>query len=159
MEVKEFLAGKHPLFRKLITGYLIQIELINKYPNVFKNVEVYRNNLSKEFAENLDTLMEYTRAWNAGSSLTYNAELTKPLLSLAEELNLYDLEIMVTVDKVKKIINEFDYLGLFNLGYFNSPQFIRTIQEIAVQRKLKMDWVHYKKKEQNGIKRYYKRTQ
>ena len=147
MEVKEFLAGKHPLFRKLITGYLIQIELINKYPNVFKNVEVYRNNLSKEFAENLDTLMEYTRAWNAGSSLTYNAELTKPLLSLAEELNLYDLEIMVTVDKVKKIINEFDYLGLFNLGYFNSSQFIRAIQEIAVQRKLKMDWVHYKKKE------------
>lgn len=147
MEVNEFLKGKHPLFRKLITGYVIQTELINKYPNVFKNVDVYRNHLSKEFAENLDSLMEYSRAWNAGSSLTYNADLTKPLLDLAQELNLYDLEIMVTVNAVKKLINEFDYLGLFNPGYFNTLSFIRTIQEVAIQRKLKMDWPHYKKKE------------
>lgn len=153
MEIEEFFKGKHDTFRKLITAYMINAELISQKQQIFKDEQLIRDYVSRDFAKDLTLLKEYTTRYDYGKmygSYAPTSGFMQDLVKLAHDSKLYDLEIWHTFQNVKKEIDKFDFVSFFSPivqpGY--SPVAkqigIEALQDICKQRKVRMNWENYK---------------
>ncbi len=147
MEVDDFFKGKHDVFRKMITSYLISC-FKNEYTNIFSNATIITQYLSKSFGADLKELDEYSQKynWYPGISSTVMASL----LEIAKEGKLYDLSIWDKFNNVKKEIDKFDFVYFLAswLGLYTDPikkeKALEAMMDIAKQRKIRMNWENYK---------------
>lgn len=152
MEVSEFLAGKHDLFRNMMTSYLIDTQLVKANPVVFNNIPLIEENISKVFAKDLQELVNYTKKFNTGSFALTNDGFIKGLVELTHELKLYDLSIWEKSQKVAADIGKFEFLEFF-APWLNGSQYadnekkvraINAMRDVARSRKIRMHWEYYK---------------
>lgn len=160
MSVEEFKKGKHPIFRKLMTGTLITKDLLAKYPSTFRNSEIIRDHICKSFGEDLKMLADYTRENKLDNEFNYYSKIKGPftdeLLSIAETTNLYDLNIQHVVNNVKKEIEKFDFVDYFADDMTGKPggrayeKAKIALVDLARQRKIRQNWENYKLMEDVG---------
>jgi hypothetical protein len=151
MRIQDFYAGKHKQFRKMITAYIIRKELVDKYEETFKSREIIRDYVSVGFAGDLGFLQSYADQYDISSSIYRDAqEIMTPLLELAKEGKLYDLEVWDIVQRVQKEIEKFDFVNFLKSeiqSYRNNEakkgRVLLALQDIARHRKIRMHWEYY----------------
>lgn len=148
MDVKDFLEGKHKELRKIMTAHFIRTELLTPYRKMFSYRKIIKEFLCSGFAEDMKTLEKYADAYYYQRIDCMHDNNVKALEKLARELKLYDLTMWTVFQRVKKEADKFDFLE-----YFTDPllsgnpekekKATRALQDLARQRKIKMNWEYY----------------
>lgn len=151
MSVEDFLKGKHRVFRQFITGHLVHTQLVSPNSKVFNNIDIIKEHISSEFAKDLQMLFDYAKKYNSGGN--YDPEFMESALKVAHDCKLYDYEVWEKFQNVKERIVKYDFVEFFSSSIkipYNSELRDRAIvamKDVAKQRKLRMDWIHYNKEE------------
>lgn len=150
MEIDEFFAGKHKLFGKMMTGWMIYNNLNISSSPVFKNKEVIRKYISSSFSEDLDKLEAYHRKFSCSLLAESKTFINSPV-DMCMEGKLYDLEVWDTYKRVEKTIENFDFVEILAPHAAdhlpNKEKAIKAMQDLSRQRKIKMDFKNYLLKE------------
>jgi len=150
MKIDEFLAGKHRYFRQMMTGYFILTELEDKYERIFKNMQIIKDYLSPQLAEEMTKLKDYRSKFNVSYLKGLDSSFVKELVDLTNDGKLYDLEIWGMYERIKEEIPNFDFVDFFANSINGLPtpkdkdRAVRAMQDIAKYRKIKMEWKNYK---------------
>jgi hypothetical protein len=141
IEINTFMTGKHRVFRRLVTAYLIH-KLEEEYSTVFSKVNKL-NNISSSLAEKITNLKEYLHDYYQGGS----EELYKAMLQVAEEQNLFDYSIYGLYKEVTFILNRLPFLSAIfaNLSTYSHDEtgMIKATRDLFKYYKQRIDWQHY----------------
>lgn len=150
MEIDEFLKGKHTMFRKIMTSYIIYTELKQKYTKTFENKEIIRKYISNKLAGDLDEMETYIKRFNPATYISAygDGEFIKGAINLVHDCKLYDLSIWGKFNSLKKEIEKFDFVNFFGVFVTSPNEEIRksaitAMEDVAKQRKIKMNWENY----------------
>ena len=141
MKMEEFEKGKHKIFRRAVTAYLINSLKSQNY-NVFT-----RRNIIKEVSEDLYNKIDRLDKYREKYFLNGNEELYKSILLVAEEGNLYDSSIYSTYKNVKNIVEKLTFLNPI-LGviptYTIDVNLYKALKDLFKYNNYRIDWQHYK---------------
>lgn len=104
MKFDEFMKGENKPFRRIATAYLID-KLADDYSSTFRN----RGNLesiSASFFKDLDTLYAYCKRHTHHS----DEEVFKAILAVAEEHNLFDMQIYPMYKRTKETLDKLSFI-------------------------------------------------
>jgi len=142
MTMEEFEKGKHKVFRRAVTAYLID-QLISKYSSVFNKRQILQK-VSTDLFTKLEELKEYQEKYHIGRG---NEEIYKAMLSVAEEGNLYDPKPYALYKELKAVLEKLTFLNpllaMMYVGYAENTQHIDIIKDLFKYYKHKMDWENY----------------
>ena len=140
MHMEEFAKGKHKIFRRAVTAYLID-KLEDDFPNVFR-----RMNVIEQVSTPLYEKLEGLRAYKRDHFLDGDEELLKTMLAVATETNLFDPIKYSEYKEVKFILEKLTFLNpLLNFGYYedmNGPA-VNALRDLFKYYKQRIDWKHY----------------
>lgn len=142
IKMEDFENGKHKVFRRCVTAYLIQ-ELMDKYIMVFSK----RNNVMKNISLDLYNKMEELQKYREKYYTSGNFSLYTTMLELATEQKLFDEPIYTTYKQLKYVFERLPFLNPThgNIGYSNmNSKTIDYIRDLFKYYKQKVDWKYYK---------------
>lgn len=138
MEIGKFMEGKHKIFRRAVTSYLIH-QLHSEFPSVFRKIPKVKE-ISTVLGEKLDKLNDYNRDYYLGG----DEELYKSMLSIAEEHKLYDTSIYDVYKEVEFILDRLPFIEpMFSRIDYTDDGYIKAIRDLFKYYKQRMDWRHY----------------
>jgi hypothetical protein len=141
MKMEEFEKGRHKIFKRAITAYLID-QLEEKNHHLFD-----RKILIKEVSEDLFKKIEKLDNYRLKYFLDGDVELYKSMLLVAEEYNLYDTSIYSTYRNVKNIVEKLTFLNpiLGVIPIYNVNENIyKALRDLFKYHNYRIDWQHYK---------------
>ena len=140
MSMEEFSKGKHKVFRRAVTAYLIH-ELEKEFPKVFSKLHIIKE-ISTPLYDKMTGLMKYKNEY----FLDGDEELYKTMLAVATETNCFDPIKYSEYNEVKFILNKLTFLNpLLNFGYYHDVDkgTISAIRDLFKYYKQRIDWQHY----------------
>ena len=140
----KFMEGKTAPFKRIITATLIN-DLVADYGNVFSKAK-FIGLVSTDIEAKLTTLYDYRR----NNYVSRNDELTKAMLAVAEEHNLYDENIYTEYLEMKAILEKLPFLDpvCSRIGYYNTQDpMINVVADLFKYYKYKVNANLYAKKE------------
>lgn len=147
---EEFMKGDTKPFKKLVTAYLIH-GLIEENSYTFRYREELRT-ISTSLSEKLDALKQYDNSYHRG----YDDYIYKIMLQVAEEHNLFDLEIYSTYQEVKALVEKLPFIETVtetmaggNGSYSSvSPSkkeaLVEVLRDLFKYYKYRIDYTNYK---------------
>jgi hypothetical protein len=156
MDIAEFYKGKHRNFRKMITAFIIQKDLLENYSKIFDYATVIKKYLCTPFGQDLLDLEKFASAYSPDCG----DDFMNDLVQIAHDGKLYDAHMWEKYNTVKDDIAKFDFVGYFysdihamdvhldnksGTDYYTAPgkQAVKVMREVARYRKIHMDWKHY----------------
>lgn len=154
MDIKDFFAGKHPTFRRIVTSYLVSVELEGKYPIIFRHKDIIEKHICKEFGEDLKKLELYAKEFSTlefGKAGYPKDKFMKSILDVAKQGNLYDPVMYQLLEDVKSDIENFDFIEFFAdiikyTYHVDKTQPVRALKamlDVAQNRKTTKQWNKY----------------
>ena len=147
IKMEDFEKGKHKVFRRMVTAYLIE-KLYQEYSSVFGKSTVFAG-ISIPFKEKLEYLEKYRR----GFYLRGDEELYKSLVPIAEEHNLFDEVPYSAYKEMKFLLKKLKFLQPLLSSINNSrshygsdpisKEMIDVIKDLFKYYKQRMDWQNY----------------
>lgn len=146
IKMEDFEKGKHKVFRRMVTAYLID-KLYQENSSVFGKTSIF-DNISVQFKEKLDKLNKYRSDFHKRG----DEDLYKSALSVAEEHNLFDESIYPEYKEMKFLLKKLKFLQplLSSLNttvhYSYVPpkeEVIDAIRDLFKYYKQRIDWKHY----------------
>lgn len=143
MEIGKFMEGKHKIFKRVVTAYLIH-KLEKQYPQVFSRFNILQE-ISTSLGEKVERLSKYTDEYFTGG----NEETYEAMLSVAKEHNLYDTSILDVYKEVQIILGKLTFaepmFSLINTRYKNNEiePILKAIRDLFKYYKQRIDWEHY----------------
>lgn len=141
MTMEEFEKGKHIIYKRAVTAYLIQ-RLVDKNTYTFNKMEVFKE-VSLDLQAKLKSLYDYKNKYY----LRGDSALYEDMLKIAEEKNLFDplmyslyLEITKTLSKLP-FLNQL--MGVYPYATSIQPELLEVLRNLFKYYKLKIDWIHY----------------
>jgi hypothetical protein len=136
----QFMEGKNAPFKRIITGMLIN-DLMNKYRYIFDRIEQI-GYVSTDLSKKLRALTEYR------SNNHYNSddELKKAMLAVAEEHNLFDMNIYPEYLQMLELFNKLPFLHPLcgRAGYYNeSDPMVTVMTDLFKYYKHRVNLKHY----------------
>jgi hypothetical protein len=136
----KFMEGKNAPFKRIITSMLIN-DLIYNYRHIFDRVDQI-GYVSEDLSIKLRALIDYKRT-NYYSS---DEELKKAMLAVAEEHNLFDMNIYPEYLEMVEIFNKLTFLNPLcsRAGYFNeSDEMVGVMTDLFKYYKHRVNLKHY----------------
>lgn len=139
MEIGKFMEGKHKIYRRIVTAYLIH-KLKEEYKEVFENTEVLRE-ISTSLGDKVIALYDYEQDhFHNGDGDTYEA-----MLKVAEEHKLFDSAIYSIYNDVRAVFNKLPFLNtmFYCVNYKTKEEIVAPIRDLFKYYKQRIDWKHY----------------
>jgi hypothetical protein len=136
----QFMEGKNAPFKRIITGMLIN-DLMNKYRSVFDRIDQI-GYVSTDLATKLRALTDY-RSTNHYNS---DEELKKAMLAVAEEHNLFDMNIYPEYLQMLELFNKLPFLHPLcgRAGYYNeNDPMVAVMTDLFKYYKHRVNLKHY----------------
>jgi hypothetical protein len=131
-------------FKKYVSAYKIDQALKTA---LYKgsHISFIKSFVSEELANKMTELKTYSRIY----ILNHHNEFMQDVIKIADELNIKDEEIDVTLNTVINFYNKLEFLPVlidnYNKGYSEEqPILLNVIQDLIKYRKIRMDYQHYK---------------
>lgn len=140
MEIGKFMTGKHRIFRRAVTAYLIY-KLQKDFEQVFNKYYLLKE-ISTPLWEKMTKLQEYNKKYyTRGDDALYAT-----MLSVADEYKLYDTSIYNVYKEVEFILNRLSFIEpMFSKLYYETEKkYIKAIRDLFKYYKQRVDWQHYK---------------
>jgi hypothetical protein len=137
----KFMEGKNASFKRIITSMLIS-DMMSKYRHVFERVNQIEY-VSTDLANKINTLINYKRANYYDS----DGSLKSAMLVVAQEHNLFDMNIYPEYLEMLEILNKLTFLNpLCNKsGYFHeNDDMVGVMTDLFKYYKHRVDLKHYK---------------
>lgn len=142
MSMDEFEKGKHKIFKRSVTAYLIN-DLITKNNQTFSKFH-YLEQISKSLNEKLKAILKYRNDFHIRGDET----LYKDMVAVAEDNNLFDNGICPLYKEVKMTLEKLPFLEtlckIIPYGTHTNPDIVSTLKDLFKYYKMRIDWVHYK---------------
>jgi hypothetical protein len=146
MSFDKFMEGNNAPFKRIVTAYLIH-KFIRKYESVFNKREIV-GFISTNLSDRMKVLMDY-RSKNYGSG-TYptstEEELYKAMLAVAEENNLFDMNVYPELLQLQELFDKLPFLNPLcrSIGYFNAEDpMVNVVTDLFKYHRQKVDLKHY----------------
>jgi hypothetical protein len=142
IEIGNFMKGKHKVFRRAVTAYLIQ-KLTKQYNNTFRKASILEK-VSAPLAEKLKELYIYRDEYaGLGDERVY-----EDMVKIAEEHKLFDAAVYSVYKEVEFILLRLPFIEPMctniNIGYGqDATPMIKIIRDLFKYYKQRMDWQHY----------------
>jgi hypothetical protein len=141
MSYDEFMKGENAVFKRTITAYLIrQLKSTNQY--TFDRTHTLKK-LSLSLYNKVLSLNSYVRTWYASNGHTdaYNA-----MLKIAEEKNLFDMNIYQTYLDVKAISERLIFINylLSKMNWSSNDAAMVCLRDLCKYHKFRLDVKNYK---------------
>jgi hypothetical protein len=138
---KEFMEGKHIIFRRIVTSHLIKV-LSDTYSNCFNKYYVL-NKISSDLHDKIVLLSNYqSKHYSYGDRGLYNEMIT-----IAEENNWFDDETYTIYKEVKQTLEKFKFINdLFkyvNSSDSNNEGLMSAIIKLCKYENLRINIEHY----------------
>ena len=147
VKMEDWEKGKHKVFRRAVTGYLIE-KLYQEYPSVFGKSAMFEN-VSTEFKKKLDFLMKYRNDFY----MRGDKDLYESLISVAEEHKLFDEAAYSEYLEMKFLLKKLKFLqpllsslqdNRYSYGAATiNEKLTDVIRDLFKYYKQRMDWKHY----------------
>jgi hypothetical protein len=135
IHIDKFMEGKHKLFKRIVTAYLIN-NLYNKYSSVFNKTDTLYK-VSSKLSSDIERLDKYKNEYYiSGDSNLYTS-----ILEIANEHNLFDTSIYDVYLKTKKTLEKLYFLNV--IIYSVSDEEIQALRDLFKYHKEKIDWEYY----------------
>ncbi len=140
MEINKFMEGKHRIFRRTVTAYLIHT-LKEEYSSVFD-----RGNMLKEVSTTLGEKVEKLTKYCSEYYKTEDKETYESMVKVAEEFKLFDTSIYDVYKEVQYILNRLPFIEpMFSkMSYSKETEMIKAVRDLCKYYKQRIDWQYYK---------------
>jgi len=146
MSFDKFMEGNNAPFKRIVTAYLIH-KFIRKYESTFNKRELV-GFVSTNLSERMKVLMDY-RSKNYGSG-TYptstEEELYKAMLAVAEENNLFDMNVYPELLQLQELFDKLPFLNpLFrSIGWFKEEDpMVNVVTDLFKYHRQRVNLKHY----------------
>jgi hypothetical protein len=146
MSFDKFMEGNNAPFKRIVTAYLIH-KFIRKYESTFNKRELV-SFVSTNLSERMKVLMDY-RSKNYGSG-TYptstEEELYKAMLAVAEENNLFDMNVYPELLQLQELFDKLPFLNpLFrSIGWFKEEDpMVNVVTDLFKYHRQRVNLKHY----------------
>jgi len=145
---KKFMEGNNKPFKRLVTTYLIK-KLIDEQAGVFSRSFPLKT-ISNDLVEKVVKLKEYKKS--NYQELSYNNTNTKiyeTMLEVAEEHNLYDMEIYSTYKEIKTFLEKLPFVNTLIKqmdtyeNYEENKALIEILRDMFKYYKVRIDYTNY----------------
>ena len=146
MSFDKFMEGNNAPFKRIVTAYLIH-KFIRKYESTFNKRELV-GFVSTNLSDRMKVLMDY-RSKNYGSG-TYptstEEELYKAMLAVAEENNLFDMNVYPELLQLQELFDKLPFLNpLFrSIGWFKEEDpMVNVVTDLFKYHRQRVNLKHY----------------
>lgn len=143
INISKFMEGKHTLFRKAVTAYLID-KLIDNNQSVFDKLNTLRE-ISSNLTDKLTALEEYRNSNYTGG----DKDVFESMVKVAEDHKLFDLSIYGTYKEINTLLKKLPFINAmcYHMNRYNTtPQDDRLFnptKDLFRYYGLKMNWQNY----------------
>ena len=144
ISMEEFLQGKHIVFRRAATAYLIR-KLIDNYTHTFK-ARTSLAEVSTQLSNDLEMLNNYANTYR----LEGDDALYSEIIEIATQNNLFDTSIYSTYVNTLSFLESNPYVNLFlrhTVSPYRNDVPVETMQlliDLLKYHKQKVNWKNYK---------------
>lgn len=139
MEIGKFMKGKHKMFKRIVTAYLIN-SLMKEYSSVFYRAGQMAD-ISTPLYDKLVQLKKYTET----NFINGDEEIYKAMLTVAEENKLFDTSIYDVYKEVKFIFSKLPFLNpvFATMASYKNEGMLKATKDLFKYYKQRIDWKHY----------------
>ncbi len=147
ISIDKFMEGKNKPFKRIITGYLINV-LMTKYNDTFTKKEALKT-ISKSLFDELETLVKYR---NDNYRSIGDEDIYKAMLVIAEEHKLFDETIFTEYNQVKDLLDTFPFientLEILPYNYHSANKVkedhVNILVDLFKYYRIRIDYTNYK---------------
>jgi hypothetical protein len=141
ISMEEFMKGEHRVFRRAVTAYLID-KLIRKNLSAFRK----RSNMTT-ISSDLHSKMDALDVYHRKNHFAGSDELFESMLAIAQEKNLFDIEMYTTYKQVNSVFEKLPFIDvMFESmgGYGDNNKFKSITIDLFKYYKQRVNLENYK---------------
>lgn len=147
MSIEEFMEGNNAPFKRLVTAYVIH-KFSQKYNSIFNKREVIEY-VSTDLSSRIKALTDYKSKNYAGTTYPSSSELElyESMIQVAEEHNLFDMNIYPELLELEEIFNRLPFLSPIcrSMSYFNAQDpMVNVLADLFKYHKYRVNLSLYK---------------